>query len=200
MKQAKKGYWLLVLLIVLVPGCANWRFLRKFRPLLEKDLALNQQYKSFEDSLPNDKHWSENVSTLNEIVRQKSEILESLKTLSPTPDYKTTYDVFVEDLNNSIGYLKKETELINKNTEYGLWLARSMFKGSIGHDVSEAGLNKAKEEVLKIQEELTVQAERCNFSQGRLAQLVASKEILPQYKSISYPKYQKGYVGYKVRQ
>lgn len=190
---------LLALFSLMLAGCANYKFEQKFNPLLVKDQSLNEKYSNFEDGLPNDKHYSQNVVFLKSTVDTKLDILNNLKTITPTKDYLDVYNAFVEELTTSSDYLKKEAEWFEKNTEYALWLAQSLYKGGFRHQESGPELSKAKQAVLQIQQDLTAQAEKCNAAQEKLNQLVLSKRLLPKYTSVKFTKFHKDTVGFRLR-
>lgn len=184
---------------LLLFGCADWRFSRKLRPLLERDQKINEKYLFFEDSLPNDRHWTDNVQALNGMAAEKEAILAELEQLQPTEKYRGLHAAFVEDLRSSIAYLRKEAELVQRQTEYANWLARSLLSGSVEHAKSGAEATRAKQVVLSLQEELTRLAERANAAQGELERIALSSEMLRSFRAARYPRYMKGYVGFKIK-
>ncbi len=184
---------------LLLLGCADWRFSRKLRPLLERDQKINEKYLFFEDSLPNDRHWTDNVQTLNGMAAEKEAILAELEALQPTERYRELHAAFVEDLKSSTAYLKKEAELIQRQTEYANWLARSLLSGSVEHAKSGAEATRAKEVVLSLQDELTLLADRANAAQVQLEEVALSSEMLRSFRAARYPRYMKGYVGFKIK-
>lgn len=188
------------LLAVWSGACAGYKFMRAFEPLLIRSLAIDAQYIEFEESLPNNKHWQENMSILKGMAQEKSGLLEKLKTLSPPAPEQDLYNTLIEDLNNSVSYLDSETNFFHKNTEYGLWLANMIYEGmeKATPETRTAWAN-AKAEVLRLQAEMTAAADKCNSSQAKLAKLVVEKNLRRRPQPIKYAKYQRDHVGYKMK-
>ncbi len=190
----------LSLLLILASACANYKFMRAFKPLLTRDLSINSQYREFEESLPNDKHWQENMSTLKGMADEKIGILQKLKALTPTEEYESLFTTLIEDLNHSISYLNIEIASFHKKTEYGLWLANSIYEGlDKATPQTKKELLKAKEEALRLQSEMSAIADKCNASQERLARLLKEEKLSRVYQPLKYAKFHKEYVDYKLK-
>lgn len=192
--------WALVSLALWIGACANYKFMRTFEPLLDKDLAIDRQYREFEDAQPSG-HWQQNMSTLKGMVDAKTEILPSLKALAPNPENEELYRTLVEDINNSIAYLNKEITYFQiHNGDFAGWQTNYMMEGG---EQAPAATKKeylrAKNEVLRIQDELTAAGEKCNASQERLAKLLQEKKLRNDFQPIKYIRYRPGVYNFKIK-
>jgi len=190
----------LLAILLVAAGCDNYKFMKSFGPLLDQSLAIDRQYEDFEGSLPNNKHWQENMQILKGMTDAKGELLEKLKSVRPNPENETLYQALVEDLNHSIAYLNLEKDHFHKKTEFAMWAASSYTEGLGGGSAKpRKEFVTAKETVLALQDAMTAGAEKANASQERLSKILLEKTIRPNQHPIKYARFLKGYVDGRAR-